>query len=47
MAGSRAHPKIRFVPVSDAPPADLLLAWPLADRHPYVDDFVRTAVTAL
>lgn len=41
------HPEIRFVPVSDAPPADLLLAWPLADRHPYVDDFVRTAVTAL
>jgi hypothetical protein len=41
------HPDVRYVPISDAPPVPLLLAWPLRGAHPMTKAFVATARRAM
>ncbi|MGH3627305.1 MAG: LysR family transcriptional regulator [Sciscionella sp.] len=38
-----SHPKIRYIPLSDAPPVPIVLAWPRSDPHPLAEDFAATA----
>jgi DNA-binding transcriptional LysR family regulator len=40
------HPQVRFVPLVDAPPVTLLMAWPADDPHPDVAELVTLATTA-
>lgn len=42
-AALHPHPDIRFVPLVDAPPVPLLVAWPRRGAHPSVKEFVRIA----
>ena len=37
------HPTVRYVPLTDAEPVPVLLAWPAADPHPHVPALVRLA----
>lgn len=37
------HPDVRFVPLADAPPVPLLIAWPRRGAHPWVKELVRIA----
>lgn len=38
-----AHPEVRFVPLRDAPPLDVLAIWPRRGVHPLVGEFVGAA----
>ena len=40
------HPDVRYVPVADAPPVPLLLAWPRRGAHPVLPELRRVAVDA-
>ncbi len=42
-AALHPHPEIRYVPLSDAAPVPLLVAWPRRGAHPSVAEFVRIA----
>ncbi|GAA4524569.1 LysR family transcriptional regulator [Amycolatopsis samaneae] len=44
-SSSRLHPhaEIVYVPLTDAPPVPVFLAWPPNSRHPALEDFVRAA----
>ena len=37
------HPAVRYIPLTDAEPVPVLLAWPAADPHPHVASLVRIA----
>lgn len=37
------HPDLRYVPLTDAAPVPLLVAWPRSNAHPSVAEFVRIA----
>ena len=41
------HPDVRYVPVVDAPPVPLLLAWPRRGEHPAIKELVRTATESV
>jgi DNA-binding transcriptional LysR family regulator len=41
------HPDVRYVPVVDAPPVPLLLAWPRRGEHPAIKELVRTATASV
>lgn len=42
-AAFHAHPEVRFVPLHDAPPLDVLAIWPRRGTHPRTADFVAAA----
>lgn len=37
------HPEVRFVPLRDAPPLDVLAIWPRRGMHPLTAEFVESA----
>jgi DNA-binding transcriptional LysR family regulator len=45
----RVHPNVRFLPISDAPPVEVRIAWPRASSHPLsaaLVDIARRAMSA-
>ena len=41
------HPDVVYLPLLDAPPVPVLLAWPRRGEHPQSKAFVATAIDAV